>query len=142
MDPLTALGLASNVVQFVDFSSKLLCGAYEVYSSASGAKAETADLGTVINDLQAVTRRLSPPSTQPRTDDEIALSALVSNCRKLSDDILKVLKKLQSKNPHQKWASLRVAWTSMRKKEKLASLETRLNRYRSEILIRISIMMK
>jgi hypothetical protein len=30
----------------------------------------------------------------------------------------------------------------MRKKEKLASLETRLNRYSSEILIRISIMMK
>jgi hypothetical protein len=142
MDPLTALGLAGNVVQFVDFSSKLLCGAYEVYSSTSGATAETADLGVAIKDLQAVTRRLSPPSCKPRTDDEIALFGLVSNCRKLSDEILKVLNKLQSKNPHQKWASLRVAWTSMRKKEQLVSMETRLNRYRSEILVRISIMMK
>ena len=139
MDPLTALGLAGNIVQFVDFSSKLLCGAYEVYSSTSGA---TADLDTVIKDLQAATRRLSPPSSKPRTDDEIALSSLVSNCRKLSEDIQKVLDKLQSKNPHQKWASLRVAWSSMRKREKLVSLETRLNRYRSEILVRISIMMK
>jgi hypothetical protein len=142
MDPLTALGLAGNVVQFVDFSSKLLCGAYEVYSSTSGATAETADLDTVIKDLQAVTRRLSPPSSKPRTDDEIALSSLVSNCRKLSEDIQKVLNKLQSKNPHQKWASLRVAWSSMRKREKLVSLETRLNRYRSEILVRISIMIR
>jgi hypothetical protein len=142
MDPLTALGLAGNVIQLVDFSSKLLCGAYEVYSSTSGATAETADLDTVIKDLQAVTRRLSPPSSKPRTDDEIALSSLVSNCRKLSEDIQKVLNKLQSKNPHQKWASLRVAWSSMRKREKLVSLETRLNRYRSEILVRISIMIK
>jgi hypothetical protein len=142
MDPLTALGLAGNVVQFVDFTSKLISGAYEVYSSSTGTTAETADLSTVIEDLEVVTRRLTPTLNKPRTDDEIALSNLVSKCQKLSGDLLKVLNKLKSKNPHSKWESVRVTWAAIRKKEHLASIEKRVYNYRNEILLRISIMMR
>lgn len=37
MDPLTAIGLASNILSFIDFGVKLTAAAYEVYGSADGA---------------------------------------------------------------------------------------------------------
>jgi hypothetical protein len=36
MDPLSALSVATSVVQIVDFSSKLLFEAHELYTSSSG----------------------------------------------------------------------------------------------------------
>lgn len=37
MDPLTALSLAGNIIQFVDFGGRLLGGAGEIYHSAEGS---------------------------------------------------------------------------------------------------------
>jgi hypothetical protein len=142
MDPLSALSLASSVIQFVDFTSKLISDSFEVCSSISGTTSETADLSTIITDLGIVTRRLSVHSGKPGSDDEIALSDLVSKCRRLSDDLLKVLNKLKSKNPQSKWESVRVIWASMQKREQVASMEKRVNSYRNEILLRINAMMR
>lgn len=49
LDPFTALSLAGNIVQFVDFSSKLVNEASEIYRSGS-TKAND-ELETVTNDL-------------------------------------------------------------------------------------------
>jgi hypothetical protein len=51
MDPLTAFSLACGIVQFVDFSSKLVSKGYEISISAEGALAENLDLETVTTDL-------------------------------------------------------------------------------------------
>jgi hypothetical protein len=40
MDPLTAVSLAGNIVQFVDFSVKLVTGAYEIAGSSTGRLAK------------------------------------------------------------------------------------------------------
>jgi hypothetical protein len=37
MDPLTAIGLAGNILAFIDFGTKLVTAAYEVYESKEGA---------------------------------------------------------------------------------------------------------
>jgi hypothetical protein len=39
MDPLTAIGLAGNILAFIDFGTKLAKAAYEVYESKDGATA-------------------------------------------------------------------------------------------------------
>jgi hypothetical protein len=49
MDPLPAFGLAANVLQFVEFASKLFSAAYEVHHA--GAPAASLDLSLVVNDL-------------------------------------------------------------------------------------------
>jgi hypothetical protein len=47
MDPLTALSVAGNIIQFVDFSYKLISSSYKLYESASGALVENLELEAI-----------------------------------------------------------------------------------------------
>src|SRR5271168_879473 len=58
MDPLSALSLAGNIVQFIDFGSKLLSGARELYKSPSGTLAAHHELELVTTDLSALVVKL------------------------------------------------------------------------------------
>ena len=44
LDPLTAIGLAGNIVQFVDFSSKIVGKANKIYESVDGASTRISTL--------------------------------------------------------------------------------------------------
>lgn len=142
MDPLSAIGLAANIIAFVELTSKLVSGTYEIYSSSDGMTDEHADLTKVIEDVHAMTRRLSYNAGLAATDDELALLDLVKKCRKLSEDLVRALKRLQMKNPKSKSESFRMAWRAMRDKGNLESLEKRIDKYRRQILDRIVIMMR
>jgi hypothetical protein len=126
----------------VEFTSKLVSGTYEIYSSSARTTDENADLARVIEDVHSVTRRLSYSARPAVTDDETALLGLVKECRKLSEDLVRALKRLQTKKPMSKSESFRVAWRAIREKGDLESLEKRLERYRRQILDRIVIMMR
>lgn len=54
MDPLTALSLAGNIVQFVEFSSKLLKEGHSLYKSRTGALAIHEELKLTMNDLRTL----------------------------------------------------------------------------------------
>jgi hypothetical protein len=58
MDPVTAVGFAASILNFIDFSWNLVQGSYEVYKSASGTTAENAHISTVLEDLREVTEEL------------------------------------------------------------------------------------
>ena len=47
LDPMAALGLAGNIVQFVDFSIKLVGKVHEIHKSVDGALAENLDIEIV-----------------------------------------------------------------------------------------------
>jgi hypothetical protein len=147
MDPLTAIGIASNILSFIDFSAKLIAGAHDVYNSASGTTEEAVDAAHIINDFESLSRRLGFPQSSARigaaaTDDDKALAMLVHNCRTLSDELLRALRRLQAKNKGSKGESLLIAWRAMRQKGQLESLEKRVEKYRRQILDRITIMMR
>lgn len=69
MDPLTALGLASNVVQFVDFALGFIGTVSEITSSAIGASKRTLELATVYEKLQTFTTTLSTPAEHAESAD-------------------------------------------------------------------------
>lgn len=58
MDPLTAFGLASNVVSFVSFASDLIKTSFEVYSSASGSGENVLSLDNVYSNLSSLSTKL------------------------------------------------------------------------------------
>jgi hypothetical protein len=69
MDPLTALSLAGNIIQFVEFGSKLLLQGYELYLSNAGRlevdeelELTTADLTSLIAKLRVAGVNESEPS--------------------------------------------------------------------------------
>jgi hypothetical protein len=140
MDPVTAVGFAASILNFIDFSWNLVQGTYEVYKSGSGATAENAQISTILEDLQEVTEGLH---SDLKVGSKYAkqLSKLAKNCLDLSRDLTKILEKLRVKERNSSWQAVKVAWLSMRKEKEVASIEKRLGDYRSEIILRLNMML-
>jgi hypothetical protein len=140
MDPITAVSFASSILTFIDFSWNLVTGIYEVLESVSGTTAENAHIGNIIDDLHAVTATLKSCQLG-RSEHEKALRQLASKCANLSKELLNLLEKLKVKGKNSAWKSLKAKWESMRKEKDISSIETRLREYRSQILIRLNLML-
>ena len=63
MDPLSAISLASAVVQFVDFGSRLLRETVNVYKSSSGRSVTNNELRAISNDLSILSNDVILKST-------------------------------------------------------------------------------
>jgi hypothetical protein len=62
MDPVSAIGLVANVLQLLDFGSKLLVSGYEAYRSKDGMNVEDAHIVELTHSLQLISRKLKQPS--------------------------------------------------------------------------------
>ncbi|KAK8074348.1 hypothetical protein PG994_005247 [Apiospora phragmitis] len=100
MEALAALGLASNVVSFVDFSWKLLTGANAIYASGSGVADDVQFLDSIIRDAQ----RHGNVSDLGRVIRELQMTherlgvATKNEVSSLKQDIQEVLENLADKN--------------------------------------------
>jgi hypothetical protein len=83
MAELAALGLASNIVQFIDFGITLFREGKELYESADGSNTKRLELETITADLHDIIQELEP-TARPITKDEAALGRLAAECSKLA----------------------------------------------------------
>lgn len=139
MDPISAISVATSILTFIEFSWAIVTGTYEVYKSANGTTFENAHVVTVIDDLEKVTEDLSP-EVEGKTKHSKALCQLAEQCAELSKDLLRILHKLQATDEASKWQSLKVKLASLRKEKEISSIERRLDKYRSQILLRLNVM--
>lgn len=126
MDAVTALSLASTLMQFVEYGSKLLSQAPQSYTSAYGTLSNTIDAEVLVVDLLSLNQTLkkqAPPKYTPRNnaqgaDNAKALEALYERCMDVSQSLLAHLASLrpkpmttvkktsQHKAPPNKWRGL------------------------------------
>ncbi|KAJ6112177.1 hypothetical protein N7523_008238 [Penicillium sp. IBT 18751x] len=139
MDPLTAIGLAGNIISFIDFSFKLLSGMSKVLESSNGMTPENANLSTLVEDLNSVANDLIS-DVPARTENEKKLCILATDCHALSGEISQTLKKLKIGDKKSKRQGMMVKIRSMRKEKDIEAIERRLHGYQSEILIRLHVM--
>ncbi|MCJ1250573.1 hypothetical protein MMC30_007801 [Trapelia coarctata] len=138
MDALSALSLASAVVQFVDFGSKLFVRGAQLYRSPEGALLDNVELGSIAEDLRCISTGLrASRSPEHLVDDELALWDLSSSCQKLAERILSTLEDLVARNPRTRWNSVRQAFRSMLKEKEIRALEKSLDSYRSQLTVRL-----
>ena len=140
MDPLSALGLAGNIVAFIDLSYKVISGMTRVLDSASGMTQENANLSILAEDLNVVSQQLIS-DVHARTENEKQLCGL-SNCYDLSKELVQLLRRLRVGDTKSTWEAARVKWQSMRREKDVWALERRLQGYQAEILIRLQIMFR
>lgn len=138
MDPLTAIGLASGILTFLDFAQKVVTGADELY------KKDTTDdnvhAEAIANDLDDAATDLA---TLPgKTKHEKALNRLAENCRSVAQDLQQLLKKLTVSGKRTPWNITKVAIRSVRKRGDVQRLLERLGEYRGAVLVRLNLMMK
>ncbi|KAH8723591.1 hypothetical protein GQ44DRAFT_310528 [Phaeosphaeriaceae sp. PMI808] len=149
MDPLTALGLAANVVQFISFTSELLSKSNEIYTSAKGCSSKVFTLEPIYEQLQNLSLSLELSS---RKDSNLmlvegisgvvkhvfAINELSRSCKEDCDRLLGVLRKLRggggSKN---RWESFKLALKTIWKDSEIHNLEQRLHYAQTTLTLQI-----
>lgn len=139
MDPLTAVGLAGNIVEFISFSYKIISGVNKLLKSPNGTSPENQRLSDFLEDLNSVTQGLMT-DIHAKTENEKQLCVLAANCHDLSTELYQILRSLKVGDNKSKWEGLMVMWSSMRKEKEIQTIERRLHGYQSQILIRLQIM--
>ncbi|KAE9381924.1 hypothetical protein N431DRAFT_539452 [Stipitochalara longipes BDJ] len=148
LDPMTALSLAGNIVQFVDFSTKLIVKGHELYTSCDGASVGNAELEVIAKDLQELNERLKPSQTEQAgttrlTDSDIALCKLSEQCSRVAGELISALEKLKVQGTaNRRWKSFRQALKWLMKKEEVEAIAQRLQTFRNELDLHILVSMR
>ncbi len=99
MDPLSAIGLAGNILQFVDSIPTLVGQGVEIYRSAVGATAVHTDLRASIERLDALSKPFRRLVVIPRDEDEAQIVKTAVACNTIGRDLANALDKLAA-TPH------------------------------------------
>ncbi|MCJ1285389.1 hypothetical protein MMC26_004729 [Xylographa opegraphella] len=146
LDPFTALSLASTVLQFVDFGSKLIKEGSELYHSADGASSANAELEKIAVNLKELTKKLETSSqtetgSTENTEETDALKSLAESCSEAADELLNVLADLKVKGTNWQWQIVRQALRSSHKKGKISKMKKRLGELQKMLNTRLIVMM-
>ncbi|KAL6407392.1 hypothetical protein AUP68_10224 [Ilyonectria robusta] len=149
MEPLSALGVASGVITFVDFAWKLIVTAKEAHDDIHGATVENLELERVHGRMKSILESLATltvPKTAVQGDDQAHvdaenLSHLVASSKKDCEQMLKMLATLKVKQGgRRRWKSVAMAFKSIANKPKLEAIHERLDNTREAIQCTLSIM--
>ena len=140
MDPASALGVASAVITFIDFGFKLTRGTFEIYKSTTGSTENNAHINAITQDLRDVTLDLYQ-NFAGSTEHEKAIKNIAAECRALSDKILKILQRLTISE--KSWRkSLKAKFQGLIKEEDINSLQSELDRYRSQLFLHLELLLR
>ena len=140
MDPSTGLGIASGIVQFVDFSWRLLHEFQDLYKSGTGMTADNDVIEIIARDLALHNNELLVPSFPSNLPEPFF--RLASRCKAVADELLRVLDEIKVKNPHKKWTTFVQALRSVWKKERVTNLLERMERLRGQMHFSIQLMLR
>lgn len=136
MEALVAVGLATNIITFVDFAATLVKGAKEISLSGS-----LSGLDQVQGETAHLKRMIEPLKIDPDLPKELA--NLAQECIRLADETTATLAEIYAYGPRpSRLSSFKVAFRAMRKKGKLESLQKHLDSCRSLILTQITILVR
>ncbi|KAJ8129596.1 hypothetical protein O1611_g4033 [Lasiodiplodia mahajangana] len=161
MEALAALGLASNIVQFLEFTWRLTSAVGEIKNSASSATERTLDLNKIYGKLDTFCSNLLAPPKPVTSNDEAKrvqilfsnpesdlqrqviiqshtkdLQTLASDCAVLCQQLLAVTRTLQAKaGSKHKLGSFKAALKTLWNEKKISDLEERLKRYQKAIAL-------
>jgi hypothetical protein len=142
MDPLTAVGLAGNIITFVDFSIEVLYRARQLYDSASGATAENEELEGLTKNLKALADRTQRrPSNIPQKghfrlsiSSETVLDNLSQQCIQVADELLETLESIKVKGDGKARKSAIQAVKTLWKQDRIDALQRRIDRISKQLM--------
>lgn len=140
MDPLTALSLGANILQFIEFSYRIIGTAREIEESKSNMTVDFADLETVTQTLTLLNSRVrysteksTPSSIAAASHASIDLSAACDDCDQVASELLDVLRRLRSGDKSKTWTGLTQAFKMILSRDRVQALRDRLGRHRSMV---------
>jgi hypothetical protein len=131
MDPVSALGIATSVVQFLQFGSSIVSKTRQIYSQ--GALSDHVECESATRRLIELTKHITNSLTDLGSLGALslgsqALQKICEKCVELSDELLSRLADLHVDETHKarKWKGLRQALKTLCSKEKINDIPERL----------------
>ena len=114
-----ALGLAANVLQFIEFTVEL-CGRIQEYSTGSGMPRKLAVQADRLSDLLILLRSLSQSSRNDTLEQSV-----ITRCQTQAEDLALLLDSLRGspKGQDRWWSNAKKALRSLSRAEKLEELQ-------------------
>ena len=137
MDPLTAIGLASNILSFIDFGFEVVSIAKDIHGSPTGKSEDGRNIEAVVKQMRAFSALLQPPDDAQLAGGDKALCALATECSGVSDEILRLLEKIRPKDPKSKSSSLAAAFKTKWYEGELRKLGERLDHSRAQLTLQL-----
>jgi hypothetical protein len=146
MEALVALSLAANIVQFVDFSSKLLSTATAIHRSTTGAGQDVQDVDTITEALRQWCDKISSSSGASSQQNALqahpSLTELARKCQATATELLSVTESLRAKRPGSKWKSLKAALATAWNEERIKGMSEKLDTYRRQLALEIALLQR
>ncbi|OBT75676.1 hypothetical protein VF21_05181 [Pseudogymnoascus sp. 05NY08] len=148
MDPISAMGCAASVIQFVDFGRKLVSGSLEIYRSADGMSAEHVSIEDILRGLSELIIPLHARSdarlhnvtnankNRPKEKLSVAekeLNRICKDCDDVAQQLLQELDKMRLRGGHRKWKSFRQALGNIWNQSQITALEKKLERIQKQV---------
>jgi hypothetical protein len=133
MEALTAISLVGNIIQFVDFGTKVISVAKEIEESKHGRTQDMARLEVTTKAMRDLSRRMDPSHVDPQTEDERALRQLARECCDLSGQMLNLVQVIAPTNGNSKLPAWRSTFKSSQYKERTRELEVQLADCRGQL---------
>ncbi|KAL8784506.1 MAG: hypothetical protein Q9195_009016 [Heterodermia aff. obscurata] len=139
---LLAFGIAANIIQFIDFSSKLFSTAYQIHESRNTITHKNQELETITNDLRKITGDLDGTLNKDHTGQHLSLSPndlqlqqLATQCRSVCVELSEAVEKLKIHGKSSGWTTLRVALKSVWSERSIEDLQRRIEHFRQELIL-------
>jgi hypothetical protein len=141
MEPLAAIGLASNILQMVDFTKKLISQTREIHTSTTGAldiheglQASSRNLSELTSSIQGKSSILKfvPSKNFHKSTPERRLWILCQETEDITNDIQNAIERI-SGDTTTIWKSTRQAFRSIRSEKEMEALKERLDRIYQEV---------
>jgi hypothetical protein len=138
---LAAFGLAGDIIQFVDYSSKIVSKYKEIHHSTSGTSKDAVDLAIVYQDLENICSNLSAGAAQA-SQPPGGLAHLAMQCAKCTEELLQMLSKVRAKDPNSKWQSTRAALKSAWSSSEIKRVQEKVIDYRSQLVLHMQLLQR
>ncbi|OPB36150.1 hypothetical protein A0O28_0109250 [Trichoderma guizhouense] len=136
MDPITALSLAANIVQFTELVTKLFLETKVIYTSATNAPVGVQTMSAVSEELYILSRSINATAVQP-----LGLNRLATECIDIAKELRSAVDHLTVDGNKTRWKSFVVALRSVRKskdvdelRRRVVELQTRLGLQMQQVL--------
>ncbi|KAK4207371.1 hypothetical protein QBC37DRAFT_96295 [Rhypophila decipiens] len=126
MEAIVAIGLSSDILQFIEVTKKLVSSAEQIFKH--GGSLEYLELEKTAQRLRDVAERITFRELELDRGIDASLIGLCRDCISITNELLPILDSLKVGDDGRKWRSAQQALKARWKKEEVDALERRLDR--------------
>ena len=119
-EALVAVGLASNVLQFIDFTTKLCITIKEISSTSSGLPKELDRQASRLSNLLGLLRELAEQRKTPVSENDV-----LGDCEEQAQELALLLKSFEGGPSNGRLKNAKLAYRSLKQKEDIAKVGER-----------------